>query len=257
MAPVRTTLLPAALLGLVLVTGCSGSDGDAAAPSDPSASASSSDSAPVSPTASAEASTPLTPARVAAALPAADQVPRADPDPSTCSFGKVTPRCPERRGTTYASVYFTLAGTDTKTDIKQQDGTHWQAESASMQVYRYASVKLASQGLAEATKGARSSAGDVDIAPKSMAGNQYSLGIQGTSAFRAVEPGAGVRGYLVDSDIRYTSPEGRTSAPYDNSFGILRDANYLVVISVSHWASSDGAGALADKLLKEYVARIG
>jgi len=191
-----------------------------------------------------------------AALPTADQVPDADPGRSTCSFGKVTQSCPERRGTTYASVYYTLAGTDSKTDIKQQDGTHWQAESASLEVYRYASVKLATRGLAEATRGARGSAGDVDIAPRTMSGNRYSLGIQGTSAFHAVEPAAGVKGYLVSSDIRYTSPEGRTSAPYDNAFGIVRLDNYLVVVSVSRWASSGQGKALADKLLREYAARV-
>ena len=32
--------------------------------------------------------------------------------------------------------------------------------------------------------------------------------------------------------------------------------NYLVVISVSRWASSDEARALADKLLEEYVSRV-
>ena len=124
-----------------------------------------------------------------------------------------------------------------------------------MDVYRYANVKLAKSGLADATKGARTSAGKVDIAPRRMSGNQYSLGIQGTSEFKNVEAGDGARGYLVDSDIRYTSPEGRTSAPYDNSFGISRLDNYLVVVSVSRWAPSD-AGALADKLVNEYVARV-
>jgi hypothetical protein len=250
-------MLSLALAAVTLATGCSGGTGGAA--SDTSTSPSPTTSASGTPSASGsqdEQSGPPSPAAMQAALPTADQVPQADPDPATCSFGKVTRSCPERRGTTYASVYFTLAGTDDKTDIKQQDGTHWQAETVSMEVYRYADVQLAAGGLAEATKGARRSAGDVDIAPRTMSGNQYSLGIQGTSAFHAVEVGHGVKGYLVDSDIRYTSPEGRTSAPYDNAFGIVRDDNYLIVISVSRWASSGGARELADKLLEEYVARV-
>jgi hypothetical protein len=194
-----------------------------------------------------------------AALPTADQVKYADTKGSYgCQPGRVSRNCPAHKGTTYATVNYYLDGTAAKQDIKQRNGTHWQPESVSMQVYQYADNATARKLQRRSTSAAEGTAGAVRSKPKRFGDGAYQLGELGKADYDAASIG-GSPGYTLRIDRRYTSPSGKTSGPENVGIAATSFGRYLVYTTVSTWPSMhapETSRAMARQLTEDYLERV-
>jgi hypothetical protein len=194
-----------------------------------------------------------------AALPTVDQVKYADKKGSSrCHPDRVTRNCPKRKGTTYATVTYYLDGTADKQDIKQRNGTHWEPESVSVQVYQYVDKATARQTQRRSTSAAERAAGAVRSKPKRFPNGAYQLGAVGKVDYDGGAV-AGLPGYTMRIDRKYTSPSHKTSSPENVGVAATSFGRYLVYTTVSTWPSlhtPETSRAMARQLTEDYVARL-
>ncbi len=193
------------------------------------------------------------------ALPSASQVKYADnKGVLRCHPGKVTRNCPKREQTSYASVTYHLEGSAEKQDIKQRNGTHWQPESASVQVFRYADKATAQRLQRSSSRTAKGSTGPLRQKPKKFSNGAYQLGAVGTVGYADADY-RGLPGYTMRIDRKYTSPTHTTSSPENVGVAATSFGPYLVYTLVTTWPSQHPVGtarAMASQLTEDLVERL-
>jgi hypothetical protein len=247
---IRRAVALAVLPALSTLCACGSGDGDSSASGSPS---------PTSSSARASSLDDLPIRDVDRALPSASQVKLADSKGALhCRPGKVTRSCPKREQTTYASVTYHLEGTAEKQDIKQRNGTHWQPESASVQVFRYADKATAQRLQRRASRDAKGSTGPLMQKPRKFPNGAYQLGATGTVDY-ADAHFRGLPGYTMRIDRRYTSPSHTTSSPENVGVAATSFGRYLVYTLVTTWPSRHPVGtakAMASQLTDDLVERL-